>query len=93
MDLAEFERGKVLRGCGYTKTAPRKWTDSEIEYMKKLKEAGRSNAEIAAELGRSEVSISIKLKRLTKKENTYNIEPYKVTEQWDNFTKKQFNIL
>ena len=36
MDLAEFERGKVLRGCGYTKTAPRKWTDSEIEYMKKL---------------------------------------------------------
>ena len=75
-DLAEFERGKVLRGCGYTKTAPRKWTDSEIEYMKKLKEAGRSNAEIAAELGRSEVSISIsiKLKRLTKKENTYNAD-------------------
>lgn len=27
--MAEFERGKVLRGCGYTKTAPRKWTDSE----------------------------------------------------------------
>ena len=74
MDLAEFERGKVLRGCGYTKTVPRKWTDSEIEYMKKLKEAGRSNAEIAAELGRSEVSISIKLKRLTKKENTYNAD-------------------
>ena len=45
--MAEFERGKVLRGCGYTKTAPRKWTDSEIEYMKKLKEAGCSNAEIA----------------------------------------------
>ena len=21
--MAEFERGKVLRGCGYTKTAPR----------------------------------------------------------------------
>lgn len=74
MNLAEFERGKVLRGCGYTKTAPRKWTDSEIEYMKKLKEAGCSNAEIAAELGRSEVSISIKLKRLAKKENTYNAD-------------------
>ena len=44
--MAEFERGKVLRGCGYTKTAPRKWTDSEIEYMKKLKEAGRGIARV-----------------------------------------------
>lgn len=23
INLAEFERGKVIRGCGYTKTAPR----------------------------------------------------------------------
>lgn len=60
------------KSCGYTTTTPRKWTKEEIEWTKKLIEEGYSNKEIAVSLNRSETSVSIKVKRLGKKQNTYN---------------------
>lgn len=57
----------------YTKTIARKWTDKDIEELKKLKSENYSIKEIAKKLDRSEVAISIKLKRLNKKNNRYNI--------------------
>lgn len=56
----------------YTKTIPRKWNNDDIKQLQDLKENGYSNNEIADILNRSEVSIQIKLKRLKKKNNTYN---------------------
>ena len=55
-----------------TKSKPRKWEDEDIANLKRLKKKGLSNKEIGKELDRTEVSISIKLKRLNKSNTTYN---------------------
>jgi hypothetical protein len=67
-------RGDVLNGSEYVKTAPRKWTDKELQWVVQAKENGFSNAEIANATGRSEVSIFVKLKRLSKRNDTYNVK-------------------
>lgn len=50
------------KGCGRLKTQIRrtKWTDAGVARVRALKEAGKSTAEIAAELGRSEVAVMSK---------------------------------
>lgn len=73
--------GKTTTPGGYTNTAPRKWTEEEINWCIDLKNKGFTNAEIAASVGRSEVSTQIKLKRVTKKNNTYNAAH--VTEKYE----------
>ena len=70
--MPEEYKGEYKTGCGYTETAPRKWTDKEIEFLKELKAQGYNNKDIAHSLDRSETSISIKLKRLGKTQGTYN---------------------
>lgn len=64
--------GEVSAKTQYTKTTPRKWNEREIEWMLKKKEKGFNNKQIAEAMGRTEVSVSIKMKRLKKKEGTYN---------------------
>lgn len=56
----------------YTKTEPKKRTEEEIDQMKKERESWMSVKDIALKHDRSEVSISIKLKRLGKKNGSYN---------------------
>lgn len=70
------ELGDILSITEYTKTAPRKWLKEEIEWMLEKKKEGHSNEEISKALGRTEVSISLKLKRLKKESgsNTYNVQ-------------------
>ncbi len=72
--MPEEYKGEVKKGGGYTKNAPREWTEKEIEFVKQLIEQGFSNKEIAVSIDRSEVSTSIKIKRLGKKNKTYNAE-------------------
>lgn len=67
-------RGEVLNGSGYVKTAPRKWTQRELDWVVDAKGKGFSNAQIAEATGRSEVSIFVKLKRLSKQEDSYNVK-------------------
>ena len=64
--------GAVGIGCGYTLTAPREWTEDEIAFVQDLKAQGYTNAEIAESVGRTEVSVSIKTKRIGKKDESYN---------------------
>lgn len=82
--MPEAYRGEVNKPGGYTRTAPRKWTKEEIDWLLKLKEEGYSNTQIAQSMDRSEVSVQIKLKRLTKRDNTYNErhvdEKYQINE-------------
>lgn len=66
--------GEEKKPCGYTKTNPRAWTEQEIEWIQTLKQQGFSIDDIAESIGRSSVSISIKLKRLRKTDDTYNSE-------------------
>ena len=56
----------------YTKTIPKKWSGEEIEQLKQDKASWMNISELAEKYGRSEVSISIKLKRLWKKNWQYN---------------------
>lgn len=75
----------------YTKTIPRKWEKQDIEKLLELKNQKKSISEMARELNRTEVAISIKLKRLNKKNNTYNkdhiIEKYKLNNDFLNTIK------
>ena len=70
----KWEKGEYLSDKNRidNKTRPRKWTDSEIEYMLHLKENGKSLIEICNELDRSIASVQVKLKRLKKKDKSYN---------------------
>lgn len=70
--MPEEYKGKVNTSGGYTKTAPRVWTAEEIEWVNNLIEQGFTSAEIAESIDRTQVSTSIKIKRLGKKERTYN---------------------
>jgi DNA-binding CsgD family transcriptional regulator len=69
----------------FTKTEPKKWTEEQVKQLLDLKEK-HSNDEIAKILDRSEVSISIKLKRLKKKNGHYNEkhvqEKYKLNDDF-----------
>ncbi len=69
--MPENFKGKVYKKSKYLKTAPREWTEKELEYLIEMNEIGFSSKEIAESMDRSEVSVSVKLKRLGKKNNKY----------------------
>lgn len=64
--------GEYKKSGGYVKTTPREWTKQEIEWVQSLMEQGFTTKEIAESIQRSEVSTSIKIKRLGKADRTYN---------------------
>jgi len=57
---------------GVIKTLPKAWTKEETDMCLKLRMEGLSSADIAKKVGRSNVSVSIKLKRVGKRNDTYN---------------------
>lgn len=58
--------------AGGNKTAQREWTEQEIGWIKEQIAAGYKLEQIADAIGRTKVSVSLKIKRLSKKEDTYN---------------------
>ena len=70
--MPEAYRGKVGKHGQYTATAPREWTDAELKWMRQLRSEGFTQKQIAESVGRSEVSVMVKLKRLDKLDGTYN---------------------
>ena len=78
--MPETYKAPVFIGCGYTKTKPRAWTEKEIEWLKSMLSEGYSLSEIAISMDRSETSIAIKRKRLTKKNISYN--KHHITEKY-----------
>jgi hypothetical protein len=73
--------GKKTTNGGYTKETPRKWTEKEIEWCLEMKKKGYSSKDIAKSVDRSQVSVSIKLKRISKKQKTYN--RFHITEKYE----------
>ncbi len=69
--MPENFKGKIYKKSKYLKTAPREWTEDETNYLIEMNEIGFANKEIAESMDRSEVSVSVKLKRLGKKKNKY----------------------
>jgi len=79
--------GKELSNGGVTKHTPRQWTQEEIEWALMLKDKGISNKDIAKYLYRQLTSVSLKIKRLGKRNGkTYNEphreEKYKLNKQF-----------
>ena len=70
----------------YTLSAPRSWTEKEIEWVLKLRNEGFTAKEISESVSRTPTSVSIKLKRLGKKSGEYNAphiqEKYKANKQF-----------
>lgn len=57
---------------GVIKSLPKPWTKEHIDELLQLKADGFNNHQIAKKISRTEVSVSIKLKRLTKSSDNYN---------------------
>lgn len=72
MLIYPYDKGKELKKGKYVKSTPKKWSDEEVEWAYNKKEEGYTYKEIGEALDRTEVSVSIKIKRHTKKNNTYN---------------------
>lgn len=70
--LPKIYEGKAKAKGEYTLSTPREWTKEEVEWIKDLRAKGYTLAEIAKSVGRTDVSIQIKLKRLGKKNERYN---------------------
>lgn len=64
--------GKKTTPNEYIKSVPRKWTDDEIKWCKEKLAQGYTAKELARSIGRTEVSVSIKIKRLGKSSGQYN---------------------
>lgn len=74
----------INKSGNYTK--PRKWTPSEVATLLKMKAEKVSREDMAKVLGRTETSIAVKLKRLSKESGTYNrrhvSEKYKTNQEF-----------
>ena len=64
--------GEVQTGSGFTKSSPRVWTLEETAWVQEANKNGHSAKDIAEAIGRTHVSVMVKLKRLGKKQDTYN---------------------
>ena len=64
--------GKEKTSGGITKNTPREWTDKEVEWCLNLKAQGYTTREIAESVCRDITSVSVKMKRLSKANDTYN---------------------
>lgn len=83
-------KGREGKGCGYTKSKPREWTEQEIAWIQKMRAEGFSNEEIGKSTGRTTVSIQIKLKRIGKTTGTYNQQHLQDKYQCN---KEYYNLL
>lgn len=81
--MPEQYKGKMLTHGGITKFTPRKWTQEEEDYCKMLKDKNFSTKQIAECIGRDELQVSIKMKRLAKANNTYN-DPHRAEKYQKN---------
>jgi hypothetical protein len=74
LKLPDSYKGKVYKNGGLTKFNPRKWTIEEINWVNMLKQKGLTTKQISECLDRDFTQVSIKLKRISKSEKTYNMK-------------------
>ena len=74
MKLPDEYKGQFIKNGGLTTHQPRKWTEKEIEFAIDMKEKNFTIKEIAEALDRDLVQVQIKMKRISKNNNTYNFK-------------------
>lgn len=70
--LDDKHKGNYTKKTHLTKYTPRQWTDFEIDHALKLKSMGFNYEYISVCLDREITSVSIKLKRMSKQNDSYN---------------------
>lgn len=89
--MPEEYKGAYLTKTEYIKNTPRKWTKLEVKWCEDLSNKGYSYDNIAKSIGRQPISVSIKMKRLSKKNGSYNAkhiqEKYKTNDEFIEFLK------
>ena len=70
--MPEEYKGKITKNGGLTNFAPRQWTKEEIDWVLMLKEKRFNIKQISEYIDRDSTQVSIKLKRLGKKNKSYN---------------------
>ena len=88
--MSSFEKGEYLSSENpYVKTTPRRWTKSEEAYLLELKSNNVPLKDICKILDRSIASVQVKIKRLQKKDGTYNqkhiAEKNKINQEFVNY--------
>lgn len=78
--MPEEFKGKTNKNGGYTTSSPRTWTNEELHWVEDLLNKGYSTKEIAESIDRTVTSVAIKIKRLGKKDGSYNADH--VTEKY-----------
>lgn len=80
--MPEKYKGKLFKKNIYVKNTPRKWTPEGMEWCLNLEKQGYTYEQIAKSIDRDIISVSIKMKRLKKKDGRYNVvhvkEKYKI---------------
>ena len=66
--------GSVKTGNDFIKSVPRQWTDAELDWVLQKVDEGFSVSDIAEAIGRTDISVQVKLKRLTKSDDSYNVK-------------------
>ena len=91
--MPEEYKGRTNKNGGYTASSPRVWTEKELEWVQKLMAEGYSTQEIAESTDRTVTSVSIKIKRLGKKDGSYNAdhvkEKYEINQKFLDEIKPQ----
>jgi N2,N2-dimethylguanosine tRNA methyltransferase len=64
--------GETGKSGGFTHSDPRRWTEDELNWVSERIAEGHTMEEIAKAIGRTQVSVSIKMKRQKKRDDTYN---------------------
>jgi hypothetical protein len=64
--------GEMKTQSIYTKSVPREWTVAEVEWMTSCLDAGYSVEDVATASGRTKISVSTKVKRMSKVADSYN---------------------
>lgn len=75
--MPEEYKGKVNKNGGYTTSSPRVWTLEELNWVDDLLNKGYTIKEIAESVERTVTSVAIKVKRLGKKDGSYNADHVK----------------
>lgn len=84
--LDDKYKGEHIKKTYLTLNTPRKWTEEEISHALKLKKMGFNYEYISKCLDRDVTSVSIKIKRINKQNNSYNEnhrdEKYKLNQKF-----------
>lgn len=79
-------KGKVCKKDKYKRNNARLWTKEEEEWCLDLRSKGFNTEEIAFSVDREPTSVSLKMKRLTKKNDTYNkkhiVDKYETNKEY-----------